>query len=78
MKTKNRRTFLKRFGQGALASMTIPVFGNTLADAWEIDGISTGDSNTEAYWQLVKSQFNMAEGLLYFNNASLGLSLIHI
>ena len=74
MKTKNRRTFLKRFGQGALASMTIPVFGNTLADAWEIDGISTGDSNTEAYWQLVKSQFNMAEGLLYFNNASLGAS----
>lgn len=74
METKNRRTFLKRFGQGALASMAMPVFGNTLIDDWKIDGISEVDTNSEGYWKLVKSQFNMAEGLSYFNNASLGAS----
>jgi len=78
MKTKDRRTFLKRFGQGALASITLPAFGATLRNDWKTDGISLGDTNSEAYWELVKSQFNMAEGLSYFNNASLGASSIKI
>ncbi|MGD1945548.1 MAG: hypothetical protein ACFB0A_04670 [Croceivirga sp.] len=29
---------------------------------------------TEEYWDAVKSQFHFAEGLHYFNNASLGAS----
>ncbi|WP_394973773.1 aminotransferase class V-fold PLP-dependent enzyme [uncultured Croceitalea sp.] len=78
MEPKNRRAFLKRFGQGALASMSMPLFGNTLADSWKVDGISSGDTNSEVYWELVKSQFNIAEGLSYFNNASLGASSIKI
>lgn len=32
----------------------------------------TSEANDEAYWELVKSQFNMEKGLYYFNNASLG------
>lgn len=78
MGTKNRRTFLKRFGQGAIASLTMPVFGHTLIEDWKSDGIFEGDTNTETYWELVKSQFNFAEGLSYFNNASLGGSATKI
>ena len=78
MDSENRRKFLKRFGQGALTSMTMPVFGNTLKDDWKAEGIFEGDANTEAYWELVKSQFNLAEGLRYFNNASLGASSVKI
>ncbi|MFD2588521.1 aminotransferase class V-fold PLP-dependent enzyme [Croceitalea marina] len=78
MDSENRRKFLKRFGQGALASMTMPVFGNTLKDDWKAEGIFEGEANTEAYWELVKSQFNLAEGLRYFNNASLGASSVKI
>ncbi|MDX1407577.1 MAG: aminotransferase class V-fold PLP-dependent enzyme, partial [Saprospiraceae bacterium] len=32
----------------------------------------------EAYWQLIKSQFRFREGLLYFNNASLGGSPVPV
>ncbi|WP_350290209.1 aminotransferase class V-fold PLP-dependent enzyme [uncultured Croceitalea sp.] len=74
MTAKNRRTFLKRLGQGALGSMALPAFGNTLLESWKTEGLSNGDTNSEAYWELVKSQFNIAEGLSYFNNGSLGAS----
>jgi selenocysteine lyase/cysteine desulfurase len=78
MSNDSRRKFLTRLGQGALASMTLPVFGNTLANDWMAQGISKGDANAESYWELVKSQFNIAEGLSYFNNASLGASSVKI
>ena len=63
MTAKNRRTFLKRLGQGALGSMALPAFGNTLVDTWKAEGLSNGNTSSEAYWELVKSQFNFAEGL---------------
>ncbi|WP_350284648.1 aminotransferase class V-fold PLP-dependent enzyme [uncultured Croceitalea sp.] len=72
-----RRNFLKRLGQGTLGSMTLPMFGNELQAHWQAIGLNSNDS-TEAYWKLVKSQFNLAEGLHYFNNASLGASSTHI
>ena len=52
--------------------MALPAFGNTLVDTWKAEGLSNGNTSSEAYWELVKSQFNFAEGLTYFNNASLG------
>jgi len=78
MDAKNRRTFLKRLGQGSLGAIAFPTFGNAIANSWETEGIFEGNKNTEAYWERVKSQFNFAEGLLYFNNASLGASPVKI
>ncbi|PWL39460.1 aminotransferase [Flagellimonas aquimarina] len=78
MNHKTRRTFLKRLGQGAIGSFALPVFGTSLADHWHAEGLTQVDDTSEAYWELVKSQFDMAEGLQYFNNASLGASSTHI
>ncbi len=61
MSDKNRRKFLKCFGQSTLASMAMPIFGNTLKDEWKAEGAFEGDTNAETYWELVKSQFNLAE-----------------
>nr|WP_298994768.1 aminotransferase class V-fold PLP-dependent enzyme [uncultured Allomuricauda sp.] len=78
MDANSRRKFLKRMGQGALGSFTLPAFGNTLQSHWETIGLHEGSKDSEEFWQLVKSQFNLAEGLHYFNNASLGASSTHI
>lgn len=78
MDHKNRRTFLKRIGQGTLGAMAFPAFGNTHHNAWVTEGIAQGAKDSEAYWERVKSQFHFAEGLLYFNNASLGGSPLKI
>ena len=78
MDNKTRRTFLKRIGQGVLGSLTLPMFGNSLSEYWKAEGLMEGDYSSEAYWELVKSQFIMAEGLHYFNNASLGASATSI
>ena len=78
MDAKNRRTFLKRLGQGAIGAIAMPTFGAAFSKEWKAEGISNGATNSEAYWELVKSQFHLADGLHYFNNASLGPSSIKI
>ncbi|MEO0902788.1 MAG: aminotransferase class V-fold PLP-dependent enzyme, partial [Bacteroidota bacterium] len=78
MDTSSRRKFLKRMGQGALGSLTLPVFGNELQTHWESIGLNKFQEDSEEFWNLVKSQFNLADGLHYFNNASLGASSTHI
>ncbi|BFP40513.1 hypothetical protein FGF1_13580 [Flavobacteriaceae bacterium GF1] len=78
MKTPSRRNFLKQLGQGTVGSFATPLFGAGLLTSWEAIGLDNIQNKTEAYWDLVKSQFNFAEGLHYFNNASLGASSTHI
>ncbi len=78
MDASSRRKFLKRIGQGAIGSLTLPSFGNTLQTHWNSIGLYESQDNSEDFWHLVKSQFNLAEGLHYFNNASLGASSTHI
>lgn len=78
MKTPSRRNFLKQLGRGTLGSFAAPLFGAGLLTSWEAIGLDNIQNKTEAYWDLVKSQFNFAEGLHYFNNASLGASSTHI
>lgn len=73
---KNRRKFLKNIGIGVAGTVTLP------AQSWatsaqplqsSIDLLKKfPDKNTEAYWETVASQFRFAEGVLYFNNGSLG------
>ncbi|MEM9869397.1 MAG: aminotransferase class V-fold PLP-dependent enzyme [Bacteroidota bacterium] len=78
MHANTRRKFLKQMGQGALGSLTLPAFGNTLKTHWKTVGLYEKKEASEDFWHLVKSQFNLAEGLHYFNNASLGASSTHI
>ena len=69
---------MKQLGQGTVGSFATPLFGASLLTSWEAIGLDNVQNKTEAYWDLVKSQFNFAEGLHYFNNASLGASSTHI
>lgn len=78
MHTNARRKFLKRMGQGALGSLALPAFGSTLETHWETIGLRKDHETSEEFWHLVKSQFNLVDGLHYFNNASLGASSTHI
>lgn len=78
MKAPSRRTFLRQLGQGTLSSFAVPLFGPDLLSSWKAIGLDDPQNNTETYWELVKAQFNFAEGLHYFNNASLGASSTHI
>ena len=65
-------------GRGTLSSFTVPLFGPSLLTSWETIGLDNPNNKTEEYWDLVKSQFHFADGLHYFNNASLGASSTHI
>ena len=74
MKTPSRRTFLRQLGQGTLSSFAVPLFGPELLTHWKSIGLHDHINITEEYWDAVKSQFHFAEGLHYFNNASMGAS----
>ena len=81
MKNTNRRKFLKSV-TGVAGSLAIPTI---ISDNSNRDTIHSTDGlelealdNSEAYWELVKSQFRLAPKLYYFNNASLGPSPIAV
>lgn len=81
MKKTNRRKFVKSLSgvAGALMLPTIS-FGSYNGGSnisFDNVGLEALD-NSEAYWELVKSQFRFAPGLNYFNNASLGPSPISV
>ena len=82
MDAKNRRSFLKAIRFGAAGTIALPAFGAAKLEEvtayWDDLGLGVQDDTSEAYWDLVKSQFIFAEGLYYFNNASLGPSSIAI
>lgn len=76
---KNRRKFLQTFSRGLAGSLTLPnlAIGHTesapilnLAD-YQVDA-------SEAFWELVKTQFILAPELRYFNNASLGAVPLYV
>ena len=71
----NRRTFLKSFSTTAAASMLPAGIASTiLKDQWNtfnLDATISND-NSEVFWETIKAQFHFAEGVRYFNNASLG------
>lgn len=69
----NRRKFLKSslFGIAGGSALTLEAIGTPMKDIvpkWD----TTKDE--EAYWSLIRSLFDMAPGLRYFNHASLGTS----
>lgn len=74
MSKSNRRSFLKKIAAGTAASVLIPqLYAENKKQLQPLLNSSLGD-NSEGFWKTVKSQFSFADGLYYFNNASLGPS----
>lgn len=82
MKKNKRRKLIKALSTGMLGSLAIPALAtknnNKNTKSKFVESLSTFSENTEAYWELVKSQFRFASQLFYFNNASLGPSPIPV
>ncbi|MFC1627892.1 aminotransferase class V-fold PLP-dependent enzyme [Gemmatimonadota bacterium] len=76
MKTVERRSFLKTSFSSLAAGAFFTGFTHTplLSEALTTGSARARSDDSEDYWDLVKAQFNFAEGLYYFNNASLGPS----
>lgn len=81
MENSNRRKFIKSISAGVAGSAILPGLAkikdgltNDFLDLKTFDRVS----NPEGFWELVKSQFRFAEGLYYFNNASLGASPVPV
>jgi len=76
VKAVERRSFLKTsfssLAAGAL--LTDLVREPLLAQADSAASLLSQTQDSDSYWELVKAQFTFAEGLYYFNNASLGPS----
>ncbi len=73
---KNRRTFLKNMGLGVAGTLALPAqsWSNSKAPLrFAINELHQfPNKNLENYWETVAKQFQFAEGVKYFNNASLG------
>ena len=81
MGQKNRRGFLKSITAGAAGLAVLPVFGASLETPLEeinTNFLALKNDTSEDFWEGVKKQFRFAEGVQYFNNASLGSSSIPI
>ncbi|MDW3192098.1 MAG: aminotransferase class V-fold PLP-dependent enzyme [Cytophagales bacterium] len=69
----NRRKFLKSslLGMAAASALPFETFGAKLKSEMPKCNV---DEDQEAYWSLIRSLFDMAPSLRYFNHASLGTS----
>lgn len=69
MKPIDRRNFIQ--SSLALAGIPLlPAIDKTIAPGYTIS-LSSADT-TEDYWEMVKQQFSLQQGLYYFNNGSIG------
>ncbi len=71
---KSRRKFLKAIAPSIMGAAVVPnVLWSQSTDQLRA-ALKTLDSidETEEYWETIQSQFNFADGLIYFNNGSLG------
>ena len=79
MKSNNRRRFLQTFGTGMVGSLALPTLAIGRSNTSPIIDLTDQKvDNSEAYWELVKTQFLLAPELRYFNNASLGASPVYV
>lgn len=72
--SENRRKFLKTLSIGTAAALSTPtqIWANSSKPLLASLADLKIDDASEAYWEKVGSQFQFAEGLVYFNNGSLG------
>lgn len=71
---KNRRKFLKTLSIASAGALATPqqIWAKATQPVQSAFEDLSNTSNSEAYWETVQSQFHFAEGLVYFNNGSLG------
>ena len=76
---KNRRKFLQTLSTGLAGSLTLPhlAIGKTTTAPF-VNLTDYQKDNSEAFWELVKTQFILAPELRYFNNASLGAVPLYV
>jgi len=76
---KNRRKFLQTFSTGLAGSLAFPHLTVDNSETTPIINLAQQKADTsEAFWELVKTQFILAPELRYFNNASLGASPLSV
>lgn len=70
----NRRKFLKKLSIGAVGALATPqqIWAQSTQQLHSAFTDLKSNGTTEAFWETVQSQFHFAEGLIYFNNGSLG------
>ncbi|NER18073.1 aminotransferase class V-fold PLP-dependent enzyme [Spongiivirga citrea] len=82
MKSQSRRKFIQSLTSGAAASVALPSLAfASINENFETSFKQVFDTtytDEEAFWKAIKKQFKFADGLYYFNNASLGSSSIPI
>jgi len=70
----NRRNFIRSSAAGLVGSLLVSSKSYGFSSPLK-DNLSIGDpSDDENWWEFLKSQFSLEDGLLYFNNGSLGAS----
>lgn len=78
MKHNHRRSFIKQALAGITGATLLPSYTSTASTTEKpIPSLNPTDTS-EAFWETVKEQFIFADGLRYFNNASLGSSPIAV
>ena len=76
---KNRRKFLQTLSTGLAGGLALPHVAIANTEIAPIINLAGKKSDTsEAFWELVKTQFILAPELRYFNNASLGAAPIYV
>ncbi|MFC4632942.1 aminotransferase class V-fold PLP-dependent enzyme [Dokdonia ponticola] len=78
MKHNRRRSFIKQALAGITGATLLPSFTATASTTKETTPALDPTDTSEAFWETVKKQFVFADGLHYFNNASLGSSPISV
>ncbi len=78
MKNNRRRSFIKKLLAGTTGAILAPSFTATATNNTRQFPSLDIDDTSEAFWEEVKQQFRFADGLHYFNNASLGSSPIPV
>ncbi len=78
MKKTHRRSFVKQLFTGVAGTVLVPSFASNTEVINTIPQLSKTNDTSEAFWETIKKQFIFADGLHYFNNASLGPSPIAV
>lgn len=78
MKNNRRRSFVKKLLAGTTGALLAPTLTTNAATTKKQLPPLDIDDTSEAFWEGVKQQFTFADGLHYFNNASLGPSPIPV
>jgi len=78
MKNNRRRSFVKKLLAGTTGAILAPSLTSVAATTSKQLPVLDSNDDSEAFWEGVKQQFKFADGLHYFNNASLGPSPIPV